>query len=216
MAWDDVPEWSDNVAKALLEAVKRKDEDTFFHCCRVGRTARWLGRAAGFNEFEQMVLEYSGLFHDIGKVGIPDSILSKPSKLDTEELEVIKSHPIKSADIIEPLAGTPFFRFLLAGIRHHHERIDGLGYPYGLSGEHIPIMARVISIVDTFDAMTTSRPYRKGLPVEVARKEILDHSGTQFDANLARIFLEAQPYWKDIHNPKAEDEVISLILVRAS
>lgn len=215
MAWDDIPDWSDKVAKTLLEALKRKDEDTFYHCCRVGRSARWLGKAAGFNEFEQFVLEYSGLFHDVGKVGIPDNVLKKPTKLDPNEIEVIKSHPIKSAEIIEPLTTTPFFRFLLAGVRHHHERIDGKGYPHGLAGEKIPIMARVIAIVDTFDAMTTSRPYRKHFPIEFARKELKDCSGTQFDGNLVKIFLEAQPHWSDIQNTNEnEEEIVTQILKR--
>src|ERR1700676_5104324 len=101
MAWDDIPEWSLDIAKQLLDQVKAKDKFTFDHCCRVGRGSRKLAKAIGLNEFEQAILEYSGLFHDIGKAKIPLEILCKPGRLDRNEIEIIKSHPTLSADMIK-------------------------------------------------------------------------------------------------------------------
>jgi HD-GYP domain-containing protein (c-di-GMP phosphodiesterase class II) len=110
MSWDDIPSWSADIAKAILLSVKEKDPHTFYHCLRVGRVSRQLAKAMGLNEFEQAVLEFSGMFHDIGKIGVPDHILLKPGKLDPHETEVMKSHPMKSSAIVEPLTKTAFFR----------------------------------------------------------------------------------------------------------
>ncbi len=194
MSWDDIPSWSADVAKSILLAVKEKDPHTFYHCLRVGRVSRQLAKAMGLNEFEQAVLEFSGMFHDVGKVGIPDQVLLKPGKLDQHEVELMKSHPMKSSAIIEPMSKTSFFRLMLPGIRYHHEKIDGTGYPFGVSGEKIPLPARVISVVDTFDAMSYSRPYRQAQPLEKVQQELLDYSGTQFDAAIVRIFMQLIPH----------------------
>ncbi|MBX7232612.1 MAG: HD-GYP domain-containing protein [Bdellovibrionales bacterium] len=218
MSWDDIPDWSKQVANSLLVSVKEKDLHTFQHCCRVGRRARQLGKALGLNEFEQAVLEYSGLFHDVGKVGIPDQILLKPGRLDTSEIEVMKSHPLKSVSIIEPLSHNAFFRFIMPGIRYHHERMDGLGYPHGLSGENIPLNARIITVVDTFDAMTNARSYRKAIPLEKVELELKNFSGTQFDAQLVKTFLELLPHLhneKTQHQESKEEVVVSHILKAA-
>jgi HD-GYP domain-containing protein (c-di-GMP phosphodiesterase class II) len=190
---DELPEWAYAVAKALLQALKERDPYTYGHCRRVARNARLLAQAAGLNEREQRVIEYASMFHDLGKVGIPDSVLLKPGKLTEEEREIIHAHPIKSAEIIQPLSQIPFFRATLPGIRHHHERIDGLGYPDRIKGEAIPLSARVILIADTFDAMTTTRPYRKGLPYDVGYKELRLFAGRQFDPHLVEVFVKAHP-----------------------
>lgn len=218
MAWDDIPDWSLEVAEQLLAEVKEKDPFTFFHCCRVGRRSRKLAKALGLNEFEQSVIEYAGLFHDIGKAKIPTEILTKPGRLDSQEIEIIKSHPELSADMIKHLAHVPFFRFMLPGVRYHHEKIEGTGYPNALQGDSIPLFARVIAVVDSFDAMTHARPYRNPLPEEKAIKELKDFSGRQFDAKLVNYFLELIPHLKreDEKEEHQEEVVVSHLIKKAA
>lgn len=192
MAWDDIPDWALATALDLLDEVKKVDPFTFYHCCRVGRGSRKLAAAIGLNEFEQAVLEYSGLFHDIGKAKIPLNVLTKPGRLDAAEIEIIKSHPELSIEMIKHLENVPFFRFLMPGIRYHHERMEGGGYPNALAGERIPLFARVITVVDSYDAMTNARPYRNALAEDKAIKELKDFSGTQFDSQLVKEFLNIQ------------------------
>jgi HD-GYP domain-containing protein (c-di-GMP phosphodiesterase class II) len=215
VAWDDIPEWSVTVAGQLLSLVNEKDPFTFHHCCRVGRGSRKLAKAMGLNEFEQAILEYSGLFHDIGKVKIPLEILIKPGRLDRDEIEIIKSHPALSAEMIQHLDHVPFFRFMLPGVKYHHEKVEGTGYPNSLSGDDIPLFARLIAVVDAFDAMTNARPYRNPLPIEKAVHEIKEYSGTQFDAKLVKYFLEILPQIQE--NREAEkDEVVVAKLLKAA
>ena len=164
-------------------------------------------QAAGLPEREQEIIEYSSMFHDLGKMGIPDKILLKPGRLTPEEEEIMKLHPVKSADILSPLSQVPFFRSMLPGVLHHHERYDGKGYPHGISGENIPLTARIMLIADTFDAMTTTRPYRKGLAIEIAYKELKQFAGRQFDAKLVQIFLKAHPKWGAIEEEITEEFV---------
>lgn len=180
-----------------MQAVNVKDPETFFHCVRVSRNARLLSEAAGLNEYEAKIVEFAGLFHDAGKVAVPDSILLKPAKLTPEEFRIMQSHPVKSAQLLEPLRQIDFFKALIPGVLHHHERVDGRGYPYGLEGDKIPLEARIILIVDTFDAMTATRAYRKGLAPEVAFQELQDFSGRQFDPHLVKIFLKAKSLWTE-------------------
>ena len=142
-------------------------------------------------EFELAILEYSGLFHDIGKIGLSDSILLKPGRLDENEHAIMKNHAEMSIQIIRPLTKHAFFRFLVPGIRYHHERFDGKGYPIGLMGEKIPLIARAVAVVDSVDAMMNTRPYRQALNWDYVQKELIDYSGTQFDPNLVRIYLDA-------------------------
>lgn len=205
MAWDDIPDWAYTVAQSLLQAMKERDPYTYGHCRRVGRNARLLAEAAGLNEYEQRVIEFASLFHDLGKMGIPDSILLKPGRLSPEEEAVMRAHPIKSAEIIQPLTHIPFFKAVMPGVRHHHERMDGAGYPDGVFGEQIPLTARIILISDTFDAMTTTRPYRKGLSFEIAYKELRTFAGRQFDPHLVEIFLKAHPQWGRLEEEITEE-----------
>jgi HD-GYP domain-containing protein (c-di-GMP phosphodiesterase class II) len=216
LAWDDIPEWSAETAKQLLDEVKAKDPFTFHHCCRVGRSSRAFGKALGLNEFEQAILEYSGLFHDIGKVKIPTEVLVKPGRLDSSEIELMKSHPMISAAMIEHLDHVPFFRFLLPGIKFHHERIDGAGYPNMVAGQEIPLFARLIAVVDSFDAMTNARPYRNALPEEKAINELIVFSGKQFDEKLAKAFLEFLPHLKKSEASLEKEEVIVARLIKAA
>ena len=195
MAEPEGTEWLNSVARVMMNALRERDPYTYGHCRRVARYASMLAQAAGLNEFEQRVIEYSSLFHDLGKLGIPDSILLKPGRLTQEEAAIMREHPVKSAEIVTPLAHIPFFKATLPGIRSHHERVDGHGYPDCLKGDEIPLNARIILIADTFDAMTTSRPYRAGLPIDVAYKELKTFSGRQFDPQLVKVFLQAHPGW---------------------
>ena len=208
MAWDDIPEWSLAVADDLLSQVRAIDEFTFFHCCRVGRRSRKLAKAMGLNEFEQAVIEYSGLFHDIGKAKIPKEILTKPGRLDGQEIEVIKSHPTLSAEMIQHLTHIPFFRFMMPGVRYHHEKIDGSGYPNTIAGEAIPLFARVIAVVDSYDAMTHARPYRNPLSEEKAIKELQDFSGRQFDGRIVQIFLDCLEAMKSDDEKNRHQEMV--------
>lgn len=197
MSWTDIPTWTVDASRTIMEAVRVKDEATYTHCVRVSRGARLLAWAAGLNEVEQKVAEFAGLFHDIGKVGVPESILNKPAKLTPEEYDIMKSHPEKSVQILAPLAHVEFFQQLLPGVQYHHEWFDGRGYPAGKKEDDIPLAARIILIADTFDAMTATRAYRKGLPAEVAYKELKDFSGTQFDPHLVKIYLDVHPRMAD-------------------
>ncbi len=196
MSWNDIPDWASYVTTALLQTLKAKDPHTFFHCCRVGRTARLLGKAVGLNEYEQHVLEYSGVYHDIGKIAIPDEVLFKPTKLTKDEYGLMKLHTLQSIKIITPLMGNPFFKDVAPGVALHHERLDGTGYPYKLLEKDIPIITRIISIVDAVDAMMSSRPYCKGMSMERVIGELKRCSGTQFDGALVRIYLDVYKFWE--------------------
>lgn len=207
----DIPSWSFGVARSIMSMVKMKDLDTYEHCVRVSRLAKLLSNAAGLNEFDARIVEYAALFHDIGKVGVPDQILLKPDKLTNNEYDVMKSHPVMSVEILNPLSDVEFYQLTIPGVRHHHERFDGRGYPNGVMGEAIPLASRIILVVDTFDAMTCSRPYRKGLPTDVAYKELKDFAGRQFDPKMVDVFLKAHPRWKP-DEKRAFSEVNNLVL----
>ena len=212
MSWNNIPDWASRVTKSILNSLKAKDCHTYFHCLRVGRSARLLGRSAGLNGYEQLVLEYSGLFHDVGKIGIPDEILFKPKKLSREEFHLIKLHPLQSIQIIDSLTDTPFFKDILPAVELHHEKLDGTGYPYGLEAKDIPLLTRIVSIVDSVDAMLSTRPYRKGLPMEKALSELKRCSGTQFDEDLVKIYMDAYKFWskESKDDAKKKDDGISV------
>jgi putative nucleotidyltransferase with HDIG domain len=215
MAWTDIPTWSLDVAKTIMETVRVKDLATYEHCIRVSRGSRLLAKAAGLDELDQKIVEFAGLFHDIGKIGIPDEILLKPSKLTETEFHLMKAHPEKSVQILTPLAGIEFFKRLLPGVLHHHERFDGKGYPAFAKGDDIPLVSRMILVADTYDAMTADRVYRKGLSTEIAYKELQDFAGRQFDPQLVKIFLEAHPTWK-ANDYQIFDEMEHEVLKRAA
>ena len=133
------------------------------------------------------ILRIGGLFHDIGKIGVPDSILLKTSKLTDEEYSEIKNHPSIGAHI---LSNATIFKDIIPIVKHHHEKYDGNGYPSKLKGEDIPLFARIAAIADTFDAMTSKRTYRDSLGLDVVKSEIERCKGTQFDPHLADVFLD--------------------------
>ncbi|MCB0421496.1 MAG: HD-GYP domain-containing protein [Bdellovibrionales bacterium] len=217
MASEKIPDWATDAVGAILNSVNLKDPFTFHHCCRVGRASRKLAKVLGMNDFEQSVLEYSGLLHDVGKVVTPESILFKPGRLTDDEMTIMKDHAAHSAKIVEALAkDSVFFRFTLPGIRYHHERFDGNGYPFQLKGERIPYAARVIAVVDTVDAMTNTRPYRQALTMDAVIAELKRCSGTQFDSNIVRAYLDALPQFENQEDPVAGEIIVSRILESAA
>ncbi|KHE91870.1 MAG: CHASE2 domain-containing protein [Candidatus Scalindua rubra] len=173
--------------KSISAALDARDVYTHGHSRRVAEFSVGIGKELGLSEGELEFLELSATIHDIGKIGIGESVLNKPGKLTDEEFLTIKSHVVKGSKILEPMSR---LRALMPGVRHHHERYDGNGYPDGLKGDEIHLVARIISVADTYDAMTSSRVYRAGLPKEVAFKEIEKGAGTQFDPKLALVFVE--------------------------
>jgi HD-GYP domain-containing protein (c-di-GMP phosphodiesterase class II) len=197
-SWGNIPEWAYDAARALMQSLNTVDPVTFQHCSRVGEMARKLARDSGLNEYEQKLAEFAGLFHDLGKIGIGQEIIAKPGKLEPKELDIMRNHPILSEEIIKPLAvNHSFFRELIPAVRGHHERVDGEGYPDKILGDRIPLLARIILIVDTYDAMSQTRAYRKGLPDDIIYAELKRCSGTQFDAQLVRMFLQTHKNWKN-------------------
>ncbi|MFZ3109597.1 MAG: HD domain-containing phosphohydrolase [Rectinemataceae bacterium] len=177
--------------QALAETIEAKDPYTQGHCERVRKLAVRLARELRLPESLIEPLEFAALLHDIGKIGIPERILNKVSPLEEEELEVVRMHPIIGAQI---LSSVEFFAPAINGIRHHHERWDGKGYPDGVAGEAIDPLARIITLADTFDAMAQSRPYRKALPVEEVLEEIRAERGGQFAPDVVDAFFRAKLY----------------------
>lgn len=172
---------------ALASAVDAKDAYTHGHSQRVARYAGQLGRALGFDDDEIERLELSAVLHDVGKIGVPEAILNKPDRLTVAEMSVMKSHPEKGAEILSSIRA---MRDIVPGVLHHHERYDGMGYPRGLKGENIPLQARIIVLADTYDAMTSTRPYRNALPSGIALDEVRRCTASQFDPRLAEVFAE--------------------------
>jgi HD-GYP domain-containing protein (c-di-GMP phosphodiesterase class II) len=152
----------------------------------VAEYAAGLARAIGLPQDEVDLIYTTGTLHDVGKIGIPDSILKKPGPLDAEERAIMQTHPALGEVIVRK---APQLAAALPGVLHHHEAWDGRGYPNGLRGEAIPLLARILAVADTFDAMTSDRPYRKGLSLEVALSEIEKGAGKQFDPRLAPAFV---------------------------
>jgi HD-GYP domain-containing protein (c-di-GMP phosphodiesterase class II) len=159
----------------IAEAVEKRDPYTGGHVRRVVSYSMLLGAEIGLDRALLKDLRLAATLHDIGKIKVPDSILGKPAPLERDEVEIMKRHPVDGAEIVAHLDNPA----VLVGVRNHHERVDGKGYPDGLGGDHLPLVARIIAVADTYDAMTTSRPYRAGLPPEQAAAEILGAVGTQ-------------------------------------
>lgn len=175
------------VIGSYARAVEAKDIYTSGHSDRVARYARALGESLGLQAQELEILYTAGILHDIGKIGVPDSILNKPGRLTSEEYDVMKKHPRIGRDILSQVTS---FREILPIVYHHHERIDGKGYPDGLTGNEIPFLARIVSVVDSYEAMTSDRAYRNALPAATVRKILEDGAGTQWQADLVKHWLE--------------------------
>ncbi len=173
--------------EVLRQTVDAKDPYTRGHSDRVSDYSVLIGKHMGLDEDSLKTLKIGGLFHDIGKIGVPDHILLKPGKLTDDEYSEIKNHPSIGAHI---LSTATIFANLIPVVKHHHERYDGRGYPSKLAGNDIPFLARIAAVADTYDAMTSKRPYRDALPLDVVIEEIRKNSGTQFDPEIADVFLD--------------------------
>ncbi|HEX5298805.1 MAG TPA: HD-GYP domain-containing protein [Streptosporangiaceae bacterium] len=173
---------------ALCQAVETKDFYTRGHSDRVSRGSVMIAREIGMRSERVEAIRYAGMLHDVGKLGVPTKVLQKTGKLTEEEYAAIQLHPMRGLDIVREIG---FLDEALAGIMHHHERIDGRGYPMGLAGEEIPEFARVLAVADAFDSMTSTRSYRGARPVAEAIEELRKWSGTQFDPAFVAAFVAA-------------------------
>ena len=172
----------------LARAIEARDPYSSGHAVRVTTFAEIVAERLGWDEDQVEVLRIGAALHDIGKLTVSDRILRKPGPLDEDELDEVRSHPVEGAKMVG-LIGT--MRAAVPGVLHHHERWDGRGYPAGHAGVDIPAEARILAVVDTFDAMTSDRPYRPALPAEVAIAELERCAGTQFDPEVVAVFIEA-------------------------
>jgi len=174
--------------RALVAAIDKKDRYTSGHSERVGLLATLAGRELGLSGADLTLLEWTALLHDVGKIGVPEEILNKPGALTAEEFAIIKRHPDMGCEILAPIAS---FRQVLDAVRFHHENPDGTGYPLGLTRDEIPLFARIIHVVDVFDALSTARSYRKAYTVDGALQIIREEAGTKLDADAVAAFLRA-------------------------
>ena len=175
------------IVKALSEAIDAKDTYTIGHSTRVAEYSRAIAKRAGFSENEQDDIYMMGLLHDVGKIGVSDNIINKPAQLTKDEYDIMKTHPVTGDMILESISEFPT---LYVGAKWHHERFDGTGYPDGLAGEQIPKEARIISVADAYDAMSSKRSYRSDLPQAHVRSELQKGMGTQFDPVYAQIMID--------------------------
>lgn len=173
--------------QTLRYTVEAKDPYTRGHSDRVSKYSVLLGKYLGLSASDLKTLEIGGLFHDIGKIGIPDSILLKEAKLTDDEYSQIKNHPSIGAHI---MCNAAIFQDIIPIVKHHHEKFDGTGYPAKLKGNDIPYLARIAAVADTFDAMTSKRTYRDPLSLDIVKAEIERCSGSQFDPEIAKVFLD--------------------------
>ncbi|MFV8829602.1 HD domain-containing phosphohydrolase [Alkalihalobacterium sp. APHAB7] len=187
----------EGIVKGIISTLELKDPYTRGHSERVADYAMSLAKETGKFKTDELKTFYNVcLLHDIGKIHIPDSILMKPGRLTEEEFEMIKTHPAVGAQAVKHVNGVAEH---LDVIKYHHERWDGKGYPEQLQGANIPLLARITSVADAFDAMTSSRSYRSALPVSEAYKRIVDGKGSQFDPQLVELFEKVYPSWCDYH-----------------
>jgi HD-GYP domain-containing protein (c-di-GMP phosphodiesterase class II) len=177
-----------NSVRMLAAAIDAKDPYTRGHSERVAKYSLAIGKQLGLSQRELMNIRVGALLHDVGKIGIDDRILRKPGALTEEEFEVMKTHPVKGEAI---MGGVPQLQAMLPGMLYHHERWEGGGYPEGLAGEEIPMLARIISLADTFDAMTTNRPYQKAMEFGYVIQRIQSFANTRFDPRVVDAFMKA-------------------------
>ena len=174
----------DELASSLMAALESKDEYTSGHSERVAMLATEIAVRLGFDSEGVFIVRFAAHLHDIGKVGIIDSVLCKPGRLTKEEFVLIQKHPVLSGKILEK---SKAFRGIAKIARHHHERFDGRGYPDGLKSEEIPLISRIISVADAFDAMVSRRSYKASMSLEDTMNELRRNSGTQFDPEIVKV-----------------------------
>ena len=184
---EQVSSLSTSVVCAFNQLLDLKDLNTGVHSTRLAEWAMRVAQELGLEHKDLPDMEVAALLHDIGKIGVPDAILNKPARLTAEEYEVIKKHPEYSWTVLRLLPG--FERASLYTL-HHHENFNGTGYPAGLANSEIPIGSRIVSVIDAFDAMVSSRPYRRGLPFDESIRRLVASSGTQFDPQVVRCFIQ--------------------------
>ncbi len=189
--YDDLEHLFSGLLHAMISSIDAKDPYTCGHSQRVAWLSRHVATLYGLNEAKCQRVYLSGLLHDIGKIGIPETVLCKAGRLTLEEFQQMKTHPEIGARILN---GVPQVADTIPGVLHHHERVDGKGYPSGLAGNEVPLLGRIIGLADAYDAMTTNRTYRRARPIQVAVAELRRCSGTQFDPEIADLFLG-----QDIH-----------------
>ncbi|MBQ7920696.1 MAG: response regulator [Lachnospiraceae bacterium] len=182
-----VEQLSEEIMKTLASTIDAKDRYTNGHSLRVAMYSKEIARRCGMSKREQKEIYHMGLLHDIGKIGVPDTIINKRDKLSEEEYEAIRQHPKIGSDILKTIQQIPD---IMVGARWHHERFDGTGYPDGLKGLDIPEYARIIGVADAYDAMTSKRSYRDILPQEVVRSELENGKGSQFDPVFAEVMIQ--------------------------
>jgi hypothetical protein len=178
----------ESTLRALVQAVETKDLYTRGHSERVGKAAQLIARQRGLREDRVQIVHYAGMLHDVGKLGVPTRVLQKQGKLNDEEFDAIKLHPLRG---YEMLAEIDFLTEALSGVYHHHERMDGRGYPMGLTEEEIPEIARIIMVADAFDSMTSTRSYRRAKTVDEAVQELRRCEGSQFDPEVVNSLVAA-------------------------
>jgi HD-GYP domain-containing protein (c-di-GMP phosphodiesterase class II) len=197
--YENLEQFVINMVKSLVFAIEAKDRYTRGHSERVSKYSLLIGKRLGLSNKEYNDLRWASVLHDIGKIGIPEYILNKPTRLLDAEFEIIRGHPLKGGQILKPIEQ---LADSLPGIMHHHERYDGRGYPQGLKGEEIPLIARIIAVADTFDAISSVRAYRKERSTEEALEIIEGVAGTQLDARIVDVFKKV--YQEDLRFEKEE------------
>jgi len=186
--YQELEEMFFQTAESLADAIEKRDPYTGGHTQRVTLYSQAIAKRLQLKPLEKKWLKIASVLHDIGKIGIEDHILRKPEPLSPEEFDIIKRHSDMGAEIIEHIRQ---LRESIPGVKYHHEQLDGKGYPDGLKGEEIPILAKIVAVADTYDAMTTDRPYRKAMEKEAAIEELKRCSGTKFDKGVVEAFIQA-------------------------
>ena len=178
---------TEQILKLFANTIEAKDRYTSGHSSRVSFYVRELAHRLGLSKQDQQKIYYMAIIHDVGKIGISDSILTKPDILEKGEMDIMKTHAAKGGEILADFTSLPGAADV---VRHHHERWDGTGYPDGLKGEEIPLFSRIISVADGYDAMTSDRCYRKKLPMSMVREELINNAGTQYDPKIVKCMLD--------------------------
>jgi putative nucleotidyltransferase with HDIG domain len=186
--YQELEEMFFQTAESLADAIEKRDPYTGGHTQRVTLYSQTIARYLQLKPLERKWVKIASVLHDIGKIGVEDDILKKPERLSPEEFNMIKRHSDMGAEILEHIRQ---LREIVPGVKYHHEQVNGKGYPDGLRGEQIPLLAKIVAVADTYDAMTTDRPYRKATEKETAIEELKRCSGTQLDQRVVEAFIQA-------------------------
>lgn len=186
----ELPTVAQDLIQRLMMQLKFHDIGTYEHCGRVSDMCYELSQELNLSILDQAVSLYAGLLHDVGKIKVPSSIINKPTKLTSEEYDIMKKHAQFGADMLAPLQKIQFFQMVNEAVLNHHERVDGNGY-HKVPGDKIPYISKIILVVDTVDAMSEDRAYRKGLSMDVVIDELVRCSGTQFDPHIVNVYLDS-------------------------